>query len=120
MAEFNNLEFEVRIIGDASLPLPAPDEGGFLWYEATIRCDRSTYEDLNDLLSGIDIIPAMAMRGGGMVTRRWGAGSKSLTYPMRDGAERTRNAILVSLVPTGEFLRDIIESEARWLVLGAV
>lgn len=120
MVSFNAIPFDVMITDGSMLPLPAPDDGGFLWYAVTIRVDRDTYENLDDLLTGIDIVPAMAMRGGGTITRKWGPGSKSLVYPLYDGTARTRTAILVSLVPTAEFLRDVVQAEARWLVFGSV
>lgn len=116
---FGGITFSVRVVDDASFPLPTTDEGGFNWYDATIRCSRSHYESLSGFLTAIDIIPAMAMRGGGIVMKRWGPGSKSLVYPLRSGSERTRSAILVSLTPTGEILRDIVQSEGRWLILGS-
>lgn len=118
---FDSVPFDVYVTGDAQLPDLIPDEGGFDWYDATLRfASRSDYDDLNDLLSGIDIIPAMGMRGGGLVTRRWGPGGKSLIYPLGNDAERTRTAILVSLSPLADLLRDVIQSEARWLIVGTV
>lgn len=118
--KFNNILFDVMMSDDATLPLPSPDEAGFDWYDATIRCDRADYVSLYALVSGIDIIPAMAMRGGGLITRRWGVGSKTLVYPLREGTERTQSAILVSLIPTAEFLQAKVLADARWLIIGGV
>lgn len=113
---FDDVSFRVYVTEEAQFPLPIPDESGFEWYEATLRFDsRADYLALDALLSGIDIIPAMAMRGGGIVNRRWGPGSKSLTYPRGNSAEVTIPAILVSLTPLADVLRDEVQAEARWL-----
>lgn len=118
--QFDTVPFSVYVTGDAQLPDMTPDENGYDWYDATIRfSSRSDFDDMNALLCGIDIIPAMSMRGGGIVSRRWGPGSQMLTYPRHEGTEITRRAILVSLSPLIEILRDELQVEARWLMLGS-
>lgn len=115
---FDAIPFDVLVSDDARLPVPTPDADGFDYYEATVRlASRTAYDDLNDLLSGLDIIPAMAMRGGGLITLRWGAGRKVLTLPLRKGVEESRQAILVAIAPASDFLRDLVQVDVRFLTM---
>lgn len=116
---FENIPFGVYVTSDAQFPFPTPDENGFEWYEAALRFEtRDEYFDLYDLLSGIDVIPAMAMRGGGLITRRWGPGRGTLVYPRGNGDEASRDGILVSLSPLTDMIRNAMTADARWLMIG--
>lgn len=117
---FDSILFDVMVEDDIYMPSPLPDENGFKWLDATLRFEsRDDFDAMNLLLSAVDIQPAMAMRGGGIVSLRWGVGSKTLIYPLGNaGDERSRSAILVSFTSKSDLLRDLIEADARFLVFG--
>lgn len=113
---FDAISFTVPVVDDRVLPAPVPDEAGFDWYEATIRlASLAAYDSLAAKLSGVDVIPAMAMRGGGIVVTRWGPGKKTLVYPRGNGVEATIQAILVFVSPTPWMVAGFVECDVRFL-----
>lgn len=116
---FNGVTFEVPVVDDRFLPIPTPDEAGFDYYEATIRlASRTLYDSMYNLLSGVDIIPAMGMRGGGLVVTTWGVGPKTLIYPRGEYTEASITAILISLSPQSAAFDNEVDAEARFLKVG--